>query len=86
MYVCPKNVFEPDPNPKIAPKDRKSAKNDPKFGQIKNTKIGMHFKTKIDSVQLKVAKCYLAWPKPKNSLKGPHQQSKGIKKVDCLHM
>ena len=34
------------PTPKIAPKSPKSAKKGPKFGQMKNKKIGLYFQNK----------------------------------------
>ena len=43
MWVGPKKVFEHDPNPENSPK---SAKKGPKFGQIKNKKIGLYFQNK----------------------------------------
>ena len=35
MYVCPKNVFEADPNPKIAPKGPKRAKKAQNLAEVK---------------------------------------------------
>ena len=38
MYLSPKKVFEPDPNPKNSPERPQKCKDGPKFGQIENKK------------------------------------------------
>ena len=43
MYVGPKNVFEPDLNPKNSPQSPKMGKKGPKFGRSKNKKIELYF-------------------------------------------
>ena len=43
MYVGPKNVFEPDLNPKNSPQRPKKVKKGPKFGRSKSKKIELYF-------------------------------------------
>ena len=43
MYVGPKNVFEPDLNPKHSPQRPKKGKKAPNLAKMKNKKIGRYF-------------------------------------------
>ena len=45
MFGGPKIFFKPDPNPKNSPEEPKKCKKGPKFGQMKNRKIGLYLQT-----------------------------------------
>ena len=72
MQAGPKKVFEPDPNPKNSPEEPKKCKKAPKFGRMKNKKIGLYFQNKNwQSVLVGSKNVFEPELDPKNSPNGP---------------
>ena len=78
MWVGPKNIFEPDPNPKRSQQCKKVLK----FSQIKKKDRAILPKPKLIDFIVSFQKLFLNMIlTPKISPKGPKNSAKGPKKV-----